>query len=213
MIYSNKILSDKLFWIIYFRLFLKKVEYDSFWNDPKFDQLLEKIYPPSSKKTKIVIKYPHDYEVRIVFSTSPETGNVDAYYLCHPTFPEPLFLGEDSPHFILPIFRWEEINWLITQGEVDFDRKYLPLLFLKTAYVTRDDDFTAISGKFLPFLEKTNLFPGEETDIMKLILNLHKGVAWEKDDQYGWVHTSDLSRRKKTTLNEKISTFFDSTRL
>ena len=195
------IFKDEMFWIMYFRLFLRKAEYNYIYEDKRFSNLLEKLYAQKGEQ-KIILKYPGNYEIHIVFSGDPDRGNTDAFYLTHPSFTKRLFLGEDSPHFLLPIFHFDEFEALISIAEVDFDPCYIPLLLLKAVGVSKTEPYADIQKKVISSFKKANVFGKNIEELFPTLLPPQESLCWEYDENYGWINNIDLSSRKRNNTNK-----------
>jgi hypothetical protein len=221
----NEIFSQKTFWIQYLRLFLiddknnyfkeTKLQFEN--STIEINQIYEDYDAHKNDKANtIIIYFGSNYHIEIVFGQEGEY-----FSLHHPSFSEPNDLGWDDNSFRLPIFRQEELKILNQKAFADFDSKYIPLLFFKTAWIfLQNDDEESCKNNFTKALEQIDVFSDEEIQlILSHLFWINETLQWRFSEDFGWtiepINTDNkvngyFSLRKTDTKTAlALKTFFE----
>ncbi len=144
----------------------------------------------------LTIPFPAGYEWRIEFNTVPGMYHT----LVHANFAEPLKLGRDDPHCLLPILRWPEVAPLAAcarrHGQVAFDPRALYLLFYPLMTLTEADDLDAARRELTrAWAEFGLLAPDQVTQLVARVTWVDADLHWWRDETRGWITDAYYSYR------------------
>jgi hypothetical protein len=188
----NEIFSQKTFWIQYLRLFLID-DKNNYFKETKlqFENTtieINQIYEnydshQNDEANTITIYFSSNYHIEITFGQEGEY-----FSLHHPSFSEPNDLGWDDGSFRLPIFRQEELKTLNQKAFANFDSKYIPLLFFKTAWVfLQNDDEESCKINFTIALQQISVFSDQEIQlILSHLFWINETLQWRFSEDFGW---------------------------
>jgi hypothetical protein len=155
------------------------------------------------------IPFPQDYAWHIEF----ESSTPGIYHtLTHPTFDEPLSLGYDDPHCMLPILRWPEVAPLAQcaqrSNDLELDPHAFTLLFFPLASLTEAEDMAQVRQTLSQAWLGLGLPPADNIpELIKRTVWLSQTmnddfqfipVEWHYDNTLGWITNANHSYRNPT---------------
>ncbi len=210
----NHLLAGKQFWSFYYRYWngMEKA-----WADSAFSNTLDRLYGEkqenfAEKNAHLTLTFKGEYTLRIIFYGSETEGSTERYELLHPEWEKALVLGHDSPHFSLPIFHWDEIMTLSQHATSSIDKKYLPLLLIKTMKSVPGSETEKIRREIVPFVEAIEALQENQEEFLQQMLWWNQEFEWEYTDEFGWINPLETSLRKPSDTSRKLQVFLKSLR-
>lgn len=126
----------------------------------------------------------------------------DWYYLLHREGENPVQIGNNGPHFQMPVFRWNEIKTLAEIAAPNFPgesgRAIALLLLFPTVWMTDDDDAGEVAIAIEQAWLETRFVSAEDAQPFAKACREMIGAPscrWQQDSDRGWVTDATNSMR------------------
>ncbi len=207
----NELLKDPRFWAMHYYLHLGTDEQDaSDFVEPYFGitfSAMNDFYAEVVPQNDASLPWPYlevpicdGYSIQVEYAGVPihETR----YLIHHESWSAPLFLGHESGHFALPVFRWREIMAASRACE-SVNSPLIILLLRPSALRTEADDAVAMKRELTTAWDSLGVLCPNRTE--ELVDQLVPEEPWNNrgwlfDDDLGWISQSDYSFRNPKTL-------------